>query len=132
MKYLVRLIFYFHEYYDFFCVMNVLTLIHVIADVGLERPADMSPIAWQNPQDFDVAPHGEGGKEEEIIRNLEGISRGIPNYEQFDGVPHAYQRHTAGVSTRVHRLLRQLVREMTCYHEHHVDLTPRLLFPHIF
>ena len=46
----------------------------------LKRPAGMSPIAWRVPCDFDVAPNGEGGEEEEIICNLEGISRGIPDY----------------------------------------------------
>ena len=43
--------------------MHVLTLIHVIADVGPERPTGMSPIARRIPRDFDVAPHGEGGVE---------------------------------------------------------------------
>ena len=41
----------------------------------------MSPIARQVPRDFDIAPHGEGGEEEEIVRNLEGISHGAPDYE---------------------------------------------------
>ena len=101
--------------------MHVLTLIHVIAYVGPERPAGMSSIAQQIPRDFDVAPHGEGGKEEEIIHNLEGISHGISDYAIFDDVPHAYQRHTTGVSNRVNCLLRHLVRVVTFYHECHTD-----------
>ena len=60
--------------------MYVWTLIHVFAYVSLERPAGMSPISWRIPRDFDVAPHGEGGEEEEIIHNLEGISCGILDY----------------------------------------------------
>ena len=61
--------------------MHVLTLNPCfIADVGLERPTGMSPIARKVPCDFDIAPHGEGGEEEEIMRNLEGISRGVLEY----------------------------------------------------
>ena len=71
-----------------FFVMHVQTFIHVIVDVGPERLAGMSSIAQRIPREFDVAPHGEGGKEEEIICNLEGISHGIPDYARFDDVPH--------------------------------------------
>ena len=78
----------------------------------------MSPIARRIPRDFDVAPQGE---EEEIVHNLEGITRGVPDYARFDDVPCAYQRHTVGVSNQVHRLLRRLVQAVTCYHDHHVD-----------
>ena len=70
----------------------------------------MSPIASQIPCDFDVAPHGE---EEDIVHNLEEIARGVPDYARFDDVPRAYQRHTVGVSNRVHRLLRWLVWAVT-------------------
>ena len=120
MKHWVRLVFYFDEYYDFF-MKYVLILIHVFANVDPEILAGMSPIARRIPRDFDVAPHGEASEEEEIVRNLEGLTSRIPNYARFDDVPHAYQRHTAGVSNRIHRLLRRLVRAVTCYHEHHAD-----------
>ena len=73
-----------------FFLMHVLTLIHVIADVGPEIPTVISPIARRIPRDFDVAPHGEGSGEEEIICNLEGISLGILDYARFDDVPHTY------------------------------------------
>ena len=82
----------------------------------------MSPIARQIPRDFD--PHGEGGEEEEIVRNLEGITRVVPDYAKFDDIPRAYQRHTVGVPSHIDRLLRRLVRAVTCYHEHHTDQTP--------
>ena len=91
----------------------------MFVDVGPERLTGMSPIARQIPRDFD--PHGEGGEEEEIVRNLEGITRGVPNYAIFDDVPCAYQRHIVGVPSRIHRLLRRLVRAVTCYHEHHAN-----------
>ena len=78
----------------------------------------MSPIVRRIPCDFDVAPQGE---EEEIMHNLEGITRGVPNYARFDDVPRAYQRHTVGVSNRVHHFWRWLILEVTCYHEHHTD-----------
>ena len=88
------------------------------ADVGPKRPAGMSPIARRTPCNFD--PHGEGGMEE-IVQNLEGIARGVPNYARLDDAPRAYERHTVGVPSRIHRLLRRLVRAVTCYHEHHAD-----------
>ena len=76
--------------------MHVLTLIHVIVDVGPERLAGMSPIAQRVPDDFDVAPHGEG-IEEEIIHNLEGLTSIILDYVRFDDAPRAYRRQTIGV-----------------------------------
>ena len=79
----------------------------------------MSPIARRIPHDFD--PQGEGGEEDEIVRNLEGITQGVLDYELFYDVPRAYQRHTVGVPSRIHCLLRRLVRAVTCYHEHHAD-----------
>ena len=91
----------------------------MFADVGPERPAGMSPIARRIPHDFD--PQGEGDEEDEIVRNLEGVTRGVPEYARLDDVPRAYHRHTVGVPSRIHRLLRQLVRTVTCYHENHAD-----------
>ena len=66
------------------------------ADVGPQIPAGMSLIARRVPHDFDIAPHGEGGEEEEIMHNLEGISRGVLDYVRIDDVPRVYQRHTIG------------------------------------
>ena len=65
------------------------------ADVGPERPVGMSAIARRIPRDFD--PQGEGDEEDEIVRKLEGITQGVPDYARFDDVPRAYQRHTVGV-----------------------------------
>ena len=90
----------------------------------------MSPIVRRIPRDFD--PQGEGGEEDQIVRNLEGITRGVPDYAHFDDVPCAYQRHTVGVPNQIHRLLRRLVRAMTCYHEHDVDYTPRFILSAYF
>ena len=59
-------------------------------DVGPQIPVGMSSIARWVPHDFDISPHGEGGEEEEIVHNLEGISRGVPDYAWFDDVPRAY------------------------------------------
>lgn len=89
------------------------------ADVGPERPVGMSPIARRTQ--LAVNPHEEGTKGGELVQNLEGIARGIPDYAQLADVPLAYQRHMVGVPSRLHRLLRRLVRAVTCYHEHHVD-----------
>ena len=89
------------------------------ADVGPERPAGMSPIARRTQPAADAQAEGaEGG---ELIQNLEGIARGILDYAQLADVLMAYQRHTVGVPSRLHRLLRQLVHVVACYHEHHAD-----------
>ena len=79
----------------------------------------MSPIAWRTHLAHD--PQAEGGEGSELIQNLEGIAQGIPDYARLADVPLAYQRHTVGVPSRLHRLLRRLVRAVTCYHEHHAD-----------
>ena len=64
----------------------------------------MSPIARRVPRDFE--PHGEGSEEEELMCNLEGITHAVSDYARFDDVPRSYQRHTIGVPSRIHRLLR--------------------------
>ena len=85
-------------------------------DVGPERPVGISPIVRRTPLAYD--PQGEGG---ELVHNLEGIARGVPDYADLADVPLAYQRHSVGVLSRLHPLLRRLVRAMTCYHEHHAN-----------
>ena len=92
---------------------------YMYADVGPERPAGMSPIARRTLPALDHQAKGaEGG---ELIQNLEGITRGIPDYARLADVPMAYQRHTVGVPSHLHRILRRLVHAVTCYHEHHAD-----------
>jgi len=79
----------------------------------------MSPIARRNQP---VAnPHEEGAEGGELIQNLEGIARGISDYARMADVPLAYQRHTVGVRSCIHRLFRCLVHAVMCYHEHHRD-----------
>ena len=89
------------------------------ANVSPERPAGMSPIARRTQPAAD--PQAEGAEGGELIQNLEGIARGIPDYARLADVPLAYQRHTVGVPSRLHRLLRRLVHAVACYHEHHAD-----------
>ena len=88
-------------------------------DVGPERPAGMSPISRRTQLAPEIQGEGTGG--EELIQNLEGIAHGILDYARLSDVPMAYQRHTVGVPNRIHRILRRLVRAVTCYHEHHAD-----------
>jgi len=83
------------------------------------RPAGLpSMVRRVQPADD---PQVEGAMGEELVQNLEGLTRGIPDYGRLADVPFAYQRHTVGVPTRIHHLLRRLVRAVTCYHEHHRD-----------
>ena len=89
------------------------------ADVGPERPAGMSPISQRTQLAPDPQEEGTGG--EELIQNLEGIARGIPDYARLVDIPMAYQHHTVGIPSRIHRILRRLVDAVTCYHEHHAD-----------
>ena len=73
---------------------------YMYADVGPKRPAGISPISRRTQLAPD--PQGEGTGGEELIHNLEGISRGIPNYARLADVVMAYQRHTVGVPSRIH------------------------------
>ena len=84
------------------------------ADVGPERPAELSPTARRGQHAANPQAMGE-----ELIHNLEGLAQGIPSYARLENVPLAYQRHIVGVPTRVHHLLRRLVWAVMCYHEHH-------------
>ena len=99
--------------------MSVSYSTYMYADVGAERPAGLSHIAQRVQPVAD--PQVEGGVGEELVQNLEGLTQGIPDYVRLADVPFTYQRHTVGVPTRIHRLLRRLVRAVTCYHEHHCD-----------
>ena len=89
------------------------------ADVGPERPAGMSPIARRTQPAID--PQAEGAEGGELIQNLEGIARGIPDYAWLADVLMPFQRHMVGVPSCLHRLLRCLVHAVSCYHEHHAD-----------
>ena len=64
----------------------------------------MSPIARRTPLAYD--PQAEGDEGSELIQNLEGIAWGILDYARLADVPLAYQQHTVGVPSRLHRLLR--------------------------
>ena len=92
---------------------------YVYADVSPERRAGMSPISRRTQPVAD--PQAVGTEGEELIQNLEGTTRGILDYARLADVPLAYQRHTVGVPSRLHHLLRCLVHALACYHEHHVN-----------
>ena len=83
----------------------------------------MSLIVRRVPRPIDVfTPYQEGSdNEEEIARNLEGLTRGISKYARVGDIPHQNQRHTVGVSDRIRRLLTHVARVVSCYHDHNVD-----------
>ena len=80
--------------------------------MGPEHPVGLSPIARTGQPAAD--PQARGVVGEELVQNLEGLTQGIPGYARLADVPFAYQRHTVGVLTRIHRLLRRLVHAVTC------------------
>ena len=84
--------------------MHVYKISLVYADVGPEQTARMSPIARRYPRPIDVvAPYQEGSdNKEEIARNLDGLTHGIPEYAWIGDMPRWYQRHTLGVSDRIY------------------------------
>ena len=63
-----------------------ITFRFVNADVGPERPTGMSPIAKCVARPVDaVIPYKEGSdNEEEIARNLEGLTRGIQSMLRWE------------------------------------------------
>ena len=72
------------------CVCVSITFHFVNADVGPDCPTGMSPIARRVACQVDVVtPYQEGSdNEEEIMRNLEGFTRGIPEYARVGYIPH--------------------------------------------
>lgn len=87
--------------------MHVYNISLVYADVGPERPVGMSPISRHVPRPIDVvAPYQEGSdNEEEITRNLEGLTHGIPEYARIGDMPWRHPRHTVVVSDWICKLL---------------------------
>ena len=71
----------------------------VNADVRPERLVGMSPIARHIPHPIDVvASYQEvSDNEEEIARNLEGLTHVISEYAWVADIPRQYQRHTVEV-----------------------------------
>ena len=87
------------------------------ADVGPARPLGLAPEARRADQGADalaLAPVG-GDQAETVIRNLEGLLAGIPDYQGIEEVPIAAQVHTVGVEPRMHRLLRRVARAAAAY-----------------
>ncbi len=76
----------------------------VNSDFGREHPTVTSPTARHVASQFDViAPYQEGSEnEEEIVRNIEGLTHRIPEYAWMRDIPCQYQRHTVGVSYQIH------------------------------
>lgn len=87
--------------------MHAYNISLVYANVRLEQLAGMSPIARCVPHCIDtVTSYQEGSdNEEEITRNLKGLTHGIPEYAQIGDMPHRYQRQMVGVSNEIHQLL---------------------------
>ena len=89
-------IFNFEMFFNCFwyiCAYNI-SLIYV--DIGLEKPDGMSPKSRRVPHPIDgVAPYQDrSDNEDEIARNLEGLTHGIPEYARIGDMPRRYQRHT--------------------------------------
>ena len=70
------------RFFNCFWYMHAYNISLVYADVGPERLAGMSPIARRIPCPIDVVtPYQEGSdNEEDIARNLEGLTHGISEY----------------------------------------------------
>lgn len=86
----------FFNCFFYICAYNI-SLVHV--DVGPERLVGMSPIAKHVACPIDaITPYQEGrNNEKEIARNLEGLTRGIPDYARVGDISSQYQRHSVGV-----------------------------------
>ena len=54
----------------------------------------------------------------EMEENLERLTLDIPDASIDDLLMH-YQRHIVGVPSHFSHLLRRVVRDVMCYHEHH-------------
>jgi len=76
-------------FFNCFYYMHAYNISLVYADVGPEWLAGMSPIARRCPHPIDaIAPYQEGSdNEEEIVRNLEGLTHGIHEYARIGDMP---------------------------------------------
>ena len=84
------------------------------------RPLGLAPEARRDTQGIKalaLPPLGDDAMET-VIRNLEGLLTGIPDYLGIEEVPIASQIHIVGVEPRMHRLLRRVAREVVQYREH--------------
>lgn len=91
------------------------------ADVGPSRPIGLAATARREGQGagaLALAPPGVDTSET-MVRNLEGLLTGVPDYQGVEEVPLEHQIHTVGVEPRVHRLLRRVARAAVYYREHH-------------
>lgn len=103
------------------------------ANVGPERLVVLAPTTRREDNRELALPRLGGDAEEEIAQNLKGLTDGIPDYKGVKKVPRQYQRHTIGVTPRMHRLLRRVVWVVVCYREQNPpQWTPRLTFSAIF
>ena len=68
--------------------MHVFMTLYVYADVGPERPAVLSPVARRGQLAAD--PQAGGTVREELVQNLEGLTRVIPGYARLANVPFSY------------------------------------------
>lgn len=115
--------FFILMFFNCFWYMHGYKISLVYADVGQEGPVGMSPTYRCVPHPIDVvAPYQEGSdNEEDITRNLKGLTDGISEYARIGDMPRRYQRHTVGVSNRILQLLSRVARAISCYHDHHAE-----------
>jgi len=84
LKHLITLFLSF-VFYDVFWIFHAYVLmmyLMLLADVGLERPVGVAPEAWRDPQGIRklALVHPAGSSVETVAHNLEGLTKGIPNY----------------------------------------------------
>lgn len=99
-------LFFFFNVFGFSHAYVLIVISMSFADVGLEGPMGLAPMAWrEGNRELALARSGDNA-EEGIAQNLEGLTDGIPDYRGIEEVTVEYQKHTVGVTPRIHRLLR--------------------------
>ena len=74
--------------FQLFFIYVFITFCFINEDVGPEQPARMSPIVRRVTLQFDVTSYEEGSNnEEEIARNLKGLTHSIPEYAWVRDIP---------------------------------------------
>jgi hypothetical protein len=89
------------------------------ADKGAVRPVDIPVPGHRGDAPVAADPTVPMVGLQEVERNLQGLTMGIPPLRRGD-VPLHLQRHTVGVPENINSLLRHVVRAVVCYSQHNV------------
>lgn len=97
-----------------------MTVVFLYTYRGVVRLDRMSILSHRGEISIAVVDDDDGNLAT-VERNLKGLIMHIPNTRMRE-TPYRLQSHTVGVPDSVNALLRQVAREIVCYHEHNTPV----------